>query len=264
MVDIVEFQDVLLNLVVNARNAIHHHGSISLALNKVNEFNIAREYEVSKPLPSSSYVVLSVEDTGEGIPNDKFDNIFLPFASHSSREGTGLGLTMVLGFIGRHNYGLTLHSEPGDRTKFSIWIPTSYSQITEKLNNRGAESGYLRAKNIVLIDDEIDLLEVTTSLLQLHEHKVTSFNNPEEAIAFIEDNKGNIDLVITDEVMPGSIQGHNIVAMLKNVIPVILISGYTAPGDIKGIEHMLLAKPFSNNALHQKIAEVLNSFNMKT
>jgi signal transduction histidine kinase len=178
MVDILEFQDVLLNLVVNARNAIHHHGDISLAVNKANEFNLTGEYVVSKPLPSSSYVVLSVEDTGEGIPNDKFDDIFLPFASHSSKEGTGLGLTMVLGFIGRHNYGLTLHSEPGVGTKFSIWIPKSYPPITEKLNRHETESGYLRAKNIVLIDDEIDLLEVTTSLLQLHDHKVTSFNNP--------------------------------------------------------------------------------------
>jgi ATP-dependent Lon protease len=64
--------------------------------------------------------------------------------------------------------------------------------------------------------------------------------------------------------MPGSIQGHNIVAMLKDIIPVILISGYTAPENIKGLKHMLLAKPFSNNALEQKIAEVLNSFKMKT
>ncbi|MEP7706730.1 PAS domain S-box protein [Paraglaciecola sp. 25GB23A] len=263
-VDILEFQDVLLNLVVNAKNAIHHHGSISLAVNKAKEFNAAGEYEVSKPLASSAYVVLSVEDTGEGIPNDKFDDIFLPFASHSSKEGTGLGLTMVLGFIGRHNYGLTLHSEPGVGTKFSIWIPESYPQITEKLNSHGAESGYLRAKNIVLIDDEIDLLNVTTSLLQLHDHKVTSFNNPEEAIAFIEDNKESIDLIITDEVMPGSIQGHNIVAMLKDFIPVILISGYTEPDNIKGLEHLLLAKPFGNNALHQKIAEVLNGVKMET
>lgn len=242
-------------MVLNGRNAITHHGTISLRTTIENAANQREEYFAVKPYKATSYIKFVVEDDGVGIPRDKFEDIFLPFKTYS-KTGSGLGLSMVYGFANRYGYGLSLQSSVNEGTCFSIWIPISdeLNSTAPSLNISNLRSTqHSRHLNIVLIDDEVDVLNVNKKLLEDHEHKVSAFSSAHCAVQYLDNPSQVVDIIITDEVMPGEIQGHDIIHRYQHNYPIILVTAFSQTKNIKGLEHVILHKPFSINALLEKI-----------
>ena len=259
-VDLNDIQDAVLNLVINAKNSISGSGNISVTVKRTEKFNCADDYIVVEPSRSSEYIEIHIKDNGCGIPKDKFDDIFSPFESYSSVSGTGLGLAMVLGFVTRYKYGLAINSNVGKGTCFSISIPMTTLEINAQSPNAIYSTPKVDTLTVVLIDDEVELAKVAALLLESMGHNVLIFNIPSEACRYIESNMASIDLVITDEVMPGEMQGHDLMKRFSTLIPMILVSGYSKLADVEDYNEYLLAKPFRREALASKISSTLESF----
>ena len=250
-----DLEDAILNLVLNARNAITHHGTISLRTTIENTFNQREEYFTLTPHKASRYIKFAVEDDGVGIPRDKFDDIFLPFKTFS-KTGSGLGLSMVYGFANRYGYGLSLNSSVNEGTCFSIWIPISEESDSTSPSSNISNlhfNQYSRPLNIVLIDDEVDVLSVNKKLLEDHDHIVTAFNSAMNATQYLDNASHPVDIIITDEVMPGEIQGHDLIQRYQHDYPIILVTGFSETKNTKGLEHLILHKPFNIDSLLEKI-----------
>ncbi|WP_100643466.1 hybrid sensor histidine kinase/response regulator [Alteromonas facilis] len=260
LLDKYELEDAVLNLVLNARNAIEHHGNIDIRIQLRDASAMHERFFVNTPLLSERYLAIEVEDTGCGIAQDRFEDIFLPFKSYVGK-GSGLGLAMVYGFAVRNEYGLSLCSRPGKGSCFSIWIPDRhFIKRPTKLNNHLTFEAIEEPLTVVLIDDERDLLDITQKLLVSLGHTVLSFGQPAKAQSFIEQNLTNIDIVVTDEVMPGNIQGHDIAKQFSHDLPVVITSGYAEPIHVSGMGNISLQKPFKSEQLIDKMAEVMAQF----
>lgn len=264
-IDSNDLQDSILNLVINAKNSISANGNIDLTIRRMTEFNQAGDHLIMAPAHASEYIAIKIQDDGCGIPRDKFDSIFKAFESYSNVNGTGLGLAMVLGFVTRYNYGLVMNSTVGKGTHFSIYIPVTNIQIKPrspmKLNSN-LTKGTLKPRTlkIVLVDDEVELADVTSSLLESMGHTVLAFNIASQAYKYIESNLGSIDLIITDEIMPGEIQGHDLLKKFSKLIPMILVTGYSKLANIESYSENILAKPFIREDLKNKINSTLEAF----
>lgn len=260
-----ELEDVILNLVLNAKDAIEHHGDIDIRISKNNARLLYKDYIVTSPAEADAdadaddYILIEVEDDGCGIETDKYEEIFLPFKTYKS-AGTGLGLSMVYGFVGRYNYGLSLSSILGKGSCFRIWIPcksVSTDSISLKYDVSVHKEVNNQPLNIVLIDDESELLYIVSELLKSKLHIVHAFNNPKNALRYIDTAPKPIDVIVTDEVMPGEIQGHDLVKKFYGHIPIVLMTGYLDPKNIHGFEDVLLQKPFTVDKLMEKIHSVI-------
>ncbi|MDC0603467.1 ATP-binding protein [Aliiglaciecola sp.] len=254
-----ELEDVILNLVLNAKDSIEHHGNIDIRISKKNRRLLNEDYVVAAPEEADDYIVIEVEDSGCGIETDKYEDMFLPFKTYKS-AGTGLGLSMVYGFVGRYNYGLSLHSILGKGSCFKIWIPctgvsTNSFNLEDDLSER--KSTNCQPLNIVLIDDETELLNIVSELLKSKLHIVHAFNKPSDALRYVDSTSQPIDVIVTDEVMPGEIQGHDLVNKFYGHIPIVLMTGYSEPKNINGLEDVLLNKPFTVEELIEKIYSVI-------
>lgn len=185
--------------------------------------------------------------------------MFLPFKTYKS-AGTGLGLSMVYGFVGCYNYGLSLHSILGKGSCFKIWIPctgvsTNSFNLEDDLSER--KSTNCQPLNIVLVDDETELLNIVSELLKSKLHIVHAFNKPSDVLRYVDSTSQPIDVIVTDEVMPGEIQGHDLVNKFYGHIPIVLMTGYSEPKNINGLEDVLLNKPFTVEELIEKIHSVI-------
>lgn len=253
-----ELEDSLLNLVMNAKNSIEESGEIIIESNCVNKFNPEFHNSVIEPTQSDYYAMISVVDTGKGIDEELFTKIFSPFFTTDSLNGTGLGLSMVAGFASRYGYGLTVHSTVGRGSTFSLWMPCEPNFVELKkveensytLINNKAMSDVSFSKALV-VDDEVEIANVVTEYLSDKASAVYRFNDSSLALTWLKEHGSEIDLLITDEVMPGDVQGHHLIAetrkMAKNA-KLVLMSGYmdAIEFDLNGVD--LLAKPFN---LHQ-------------
>lgn len=252
-----DLEDAILNLVLNARNAITHHGTISLRTTIENTVNQHEEYFAVAPQNASKYIKFVVEDNGVGVPRDKFEDIFLPFKTFTKTgSGLGLGLSMVYGFANRCGYGLSLHSKVNEGTCFSIWIPVSEETHSDSPSTNISSlrfEQYSRPLNIVLIDDEVDVLAVNKKLLEDNGHLVTDFSSAQNAMQYLDDTSQNVDIIITDEVMLGEIQGHDLIHRYQHDYPIILVTGFSKTKNTRGLEHIILHKPFSIHSLLEKI-----------
>lgn len=250
-----DLEDAILNLVLNARNAITHHGTISLRTTIENTVNQHEDYFAVTPRKASKYIKFVVKDNGIGIPRDKFEDIFLPFKTFT-KTGSGLGLSMVYGFANRCGYGLSLSSKVNEGTSFSIWIPISEQSYSASTSTNISSLGfnqYTRSLTIVLVDDEVDVLSVNKKLLEDNGHSVIDFASAQDAMKYLDNAAQPVDIIITDEVMPGEIQGHDLIHRYQHSYPIILVTGFSKTKNTRGLENMILHKPFSINALLEKI-----------
>ncbi|WP_206485643.1 ATP-binding protein [Thalassotalea sp. G2M2-11] len=253
-----DFEDVLLNLLLNATAAIKKHGTVSLDVREVFKIDNEKHF-VLQPSHSKSYLLIEVIDDGMGIAPELIEDIFLPFKSYNKKEkGSGLGLAIVYSYLESKNFGLSVNSIVGEGSTFSIWIPYN-DENTQKqpLRQEKAVGDITQSLNIILVDDEKELQDTTAALLELKKHHVTKFSVASEAVDFIEMNRDMIDLIITDEIMPGEIQGHNILESYKDKIPTILITGYADNEKMEGYQNYIVKKPFSIEELLQKASLII-------
>lgn len=255
-VDDEEFQDVFTNLYINALNAVTENGFLLIETRSRSKFRSPRNaYVYSTPGIADKYIVLSVTDNGCGIAADKIEKVFLPFVSFSeNKQGTGLGLAMVGGFASRNSYGLTLESAPGAGTKIAIWFPVQEYNNINKPKEDKKDTPVLRKLRVVLIDDEKDVLDAIAEMLMINGYAVTKFDDSSKGMAWIEQNKNAVDLIISDLTMPGPVQGNNIYNAFNDSIPVIMISGLFDDAETTNKYEHMLKKPVYMNALLKTIS----------
>jgi two-component system, cell cycle sensor histidine kinase and response regulator CckA len=261
MADITQIDQVLINLVSNAKDAMPKGGSLTVETKAVwldKKFN--QTHGFGKP---GNYGSISVTDTGSGMDEETLKKIFEPFfTTKETGKGTGLGLSIVYGIIKQHNGYVTVASEPGKGTKFSIYLPAvkaEASRETKELTaaKRGSET-------ILLAEDDVYVREIATELLQVLGYRVIEAEDGEEAVRKYSEHRDAIDLLILDVVMPvknGKAAYDEIRAMNPSA-RAIFMSGYT--GDIlfdRGVEDVgldYITKPLSTDELLAKVREVLD------
>ena len=257
-----DLEDVITNLCVNARDAMPLGGRISIETRTITiGSNEKSKLGQLKPGP---YVQISVSDTGCGMPSEVLEKIFEPFYSTKERgKGTGLGLSMVYGFTKRSGGLITVYSEEGLGTTFNLYLQAAERReiVLDDEPKRSNEQEVTRTGKILIVDDEEDLLEIAETLLTETGYETVVANSGEEAVNILKTDD-TIDMVFSDVVMPGEIDGFKLVEIIKDIRPnvkVCLASGFT--GSLASTERLealncrLLKKPYLNKELLSFIRE---------
>jgi two-component system cell cycle sensor histidine kinase/response regulator CckA len=259
-VDQTQIEQVLLNLFVNAWQAMPEGGNLFLETKNV---SLGPDYIRPFALQAGDYVRISVADTGIGMDKETRQRIFEPFfTTKEMGRGTGLGLAAVYGIIKNHGGFINVYSEIGHGTTFNIYLPASERAMpTETMVSGEIQGG---TETIFLVDDESTILEVMEKALTLSGYKVILAQGGEEAVEVYKKEKDRIDLVLLDMIMPG-MSGGKVFDLLREMNPgvkVILSSGYSMGGEASKILARgckgFMQKPFGIKELSQKIREVLD------
>jgi len=225
--DTTQIHQVLMNLCVNARDAIHAGGKITLSAENI--YISENEIGGSPAMKPGVYVRLTVTDTGEGIPRENLDRIFEPFfTTKEIGKGTGLGLSTVLGIVKSHEGFVTVYSEPGLGTSFKIHLPAIVG-ATDDITAATPASRCGRQELILIVDDEAALRQALRLALENSNYRVLVAVDGREAIKLFLANRGSVRLVLTDIMMPG-MNGVALIRALRALEPrlrVVAVSGLT-------------------------------------
>ena len=258
-----QIEQVVLNLVINARDAMPHGGNLTLATSDFYmDENFVRRYPY--PVNVGNYILLNVSDSGIGMDPATKARIFEPFFTTKEKgKGTGLGLSMVYGIVKQSNGYIDVSSEIGIGTSFEIYLPKVDDAID--IATTTVTSGSLRGSEIILlVEDDPSLRVLAAHTLESFGYTVLEANSGAEALEICRQHEGQIHLLLTDVVMPG-MSGRVLAEQLLPQRPglkVIYMSGYT--GQTVGAHGVLaegsyfLPKPFTREALARKIREVLD------
>jgi nitrogen-specific signal transduction histidine kinase/CheY-like chemotaxis protein len=251
-VDVGELELALVNIAVNARDAMPDGGKIELSV---------RNITVTPGGPPSGitgeFVAIRMEDTGTGIPPDVLPRVFEPFfTTKTVGKGTGLGLSQVYGFAHQSGGTVTIESRPGRGTAITIYLPRSHkpvAKIPPAGDPQNAKPGH---GTVLVVEDNAEVAEVTAGLLAQLGYRVIPVESATEALARLEDVA--VDLVFSDIVMPGPMDGLALAREIRTRhphVPVLLTSGYTdlAPGT--EVEFRILRKPFELATLESAVHE---------
>ncbi len=257
-----QIEQVLMNLVVNSKDAMPQGGKITIqTANTTLNNEDRREYTYIQP---GSYVVLSVSDTGEGMDKETQLRIFEPFFTTKEKgKGTGLGLSTVYGIIKQSRGYVLVESEPGQGTTFRIYLP----RVEDALEPAGAVGAARThaggSETVLLVEDEESVRQLVRETLESKGYKVLEADNGEAALQIVSRHPGKIDMLITDVVMPG-MSGRELSARLCASCPqtkVLYLSGYTEDAIVhEGVvdpDTAFLQKPFTLQMLSRKVREVL-------
>jgi signal transduction histidine kinase len=259
-VDPTQVEQIVVNLLVNAREASPRGGKVTIATANAPIPPAAGPTAA----PAGDYVLLVLSDSGSGIAPEIRDRIFEPF--FTTKEGTesrGLGLATVYGIVQQNGGHLALHSEVGLGTTFRIYLPRTLEAPVPPAPVPAGARPVGGGETLLLVEDNDDLRNATHGLLEALGYRVAAAANGAEALATLEEMEGGIDLVISDVVMPG-MSGPELVERLRARSPeirVILMSGYTdnvivRHGVLEG-EYDFLEKPFSADRLAARIRRAL-------
>ena len=251
-----QMEQVILNLVVNARDAMPTGGTLQIRTSN----KVVLEGSTSPALPAGEYVCLSVSDTGVGIFPEHVHQIFEPFFTTKPHgQGTGLGLPTAFGIVKQSGGDLVVSSTPGSGSCFRVFLPrnTGESLSHEPPEISSQRETPLKPLNILLVEDEPIVRRTACSLLESMGMSVLQAGGATQALALFEINRGNIDLLLTDIVMPG-MSGVDLASKLHDIQPelrIVYMSGHSnaPPGDKFGTA--FLQKPFTLAALRACILE---------
>ncbi len=262
-VDRGQIEQVLLNLAVNARDAMPSGGKLIIETAKVElDEAYARNHVSVKPGP---YLMLSITDTGIGMSPDVMKQIFEPFFTTKERgKGTGLGLSTVYGIVKQSEGNIWVYSEPGKGTTFKVYLPRIDEALEEVSKKKAKKELPGGGETILVIEDEEIVRKLTVKLLRQQGYRILEVCRWEEALTLCEECRDPIHLILTDVVMP-EVNGPQLMERLRQVrqdFKVIYMSGYADQTIVKlgildqGIS--FLQKPFSQDSLLHKIREVLD------
>ncbi len=261
-VDTAQIDQVLLNLFINAGQAMPYGGDLY-----IHTENLELSQRDLEPygLDPGKYVKVSVTDTGIGMDEKTMKNVFDPFfTTKELGRGTGLGLASVYGIMKNH-YGLVnVYSELGNGSTFNLYLPASAKKAMEEQAQDVSELESIGPKTILLVDDEPFIQDVGQEILEHLGHQVLVAGSGMEAVKKLEGSQAAIDLVILDMIMP-EMGGGEVFDHLKDVDPdvrVLLSSGYSINGRAQDILDKgcvgFIQKPFTINQLRQKLREINN------
>ena len=269
LADANQLESALLNLIINARDAMPGGGRITIETSNayLDEAYAARFGDVK----DGQYVMLSVSDTGSGIPADRLAKVFEPFfTTKDPGKGTGLGLAMVHGFVKQSGGHIRIYSETGLGTAVKIYLPrlkgemlTKQAAVKEQCER--AVKPAVAGESILLVEDDNGVREYATDVLEELGYRVQAAASAEEALQYVS-GPGRLDLLFTDVVLGGSLNGRQIadeVSKLRPHIPVLFTTGYTRNaivhrGQLDDGVH-LLTKPYTSHELGEKVRSLLDT-----
>ncbi len=260
-----QLEQVLLNLVLNARDAMPDGGTVT-----IETFNVALtpEYAALKPVATivpGPHVLLTVGDTGVGMDRQTVGRAFEPFfTTKAIGAGTGLGLATVYGIVKQSGGYIWAYSEPGQGTTFKIYLPVVGAMLTEGGGNDSMPMA-LDGEAVLVVEDEASVRMIIGRVLREQGYRVLEASQGLEALAIAGDTATRIDLIIADVVMPG-LGGRELAGRLAEQrpgVPVLFTSGYTGHDVVeRGLierEWPFLAKPVAPDALARKVRELLDA-----
>ncbi|MGI5836547.1 MAG: PAS domain S-box protein [Chloroflexota bacterium] len=252
---------VITNLISNAREALDDSGRITIETDNIYVEELTGRYN---RVEKGEYALLTVADTGPGIPMEIADKIFDAFFTtkqgSTKRRGAGLGLSIVQAIINDHRGYIDLKSEVGKGTAFTVFIPVSRQLISEKPN----ESVVGGTESVLIVDDDQSMQKVTGEQLRTLGYRVETVASGEEAVAFLKEHE--VDLVILDMVMPTGIDGAESYRRIVEIRPgqkTIIVSGYSESVQLKDAQRLgvrtFLRKPLTLKRLAQAVRQELDS-----
>jgi PAS domain S-box-containing protein len=255
-----QIEQVIINLAVNARDAMPSGGTLTL---ETADESLPEENAAALSIPPGHYAVLRVRDTGVGMSDEIRQHMFEPFfTTKTDGKGTGLGLSTVYGIIKQTGGAIEVSSEPGAGAVFTIHLPVvAEEERDEQPASEGVQTAARGSGTIVVVEDDASVREMTGRILENGGYTVLAAESAEKALDLLAGGR-HVDLVITDMVMPG-MNGMELslaVQQMRPELPVLFISGYTDdPGIRLGVPDGLpfLLKPFHTNELLNKVAELL-------
>ena len=264
-VDPAQMEQVVMNLVVNARDAMPGGGRIKISTDDV---VLDDDYARTHPLVAAGeYVMLTVNDTGVGITDEVKEHIFEPFfTTKEVGQGTGLGLSTCFGIVAQMGGHITVDSEPGNGATFSVYMPRATGHCPDEGPEEREENAAGGSETVMIVEDEVAVLKVASEILRRHGYTVLEASNGHEAIWLAQERANErIDLLVTDVVMPlmGGPQLATQMADLHPETSVLYTSGY--PGDHildEGLQSQavrFLPKPYNQDSLTFKVRQALES-----
>lgn len=256
-----QMYQALLNLFSNGVQAMEESGG-RLTISATSLFLQAPQKSATGDIPPGRYVRLSISDTGHGIPSHLLERIFDPYyTTRKFGKGAGMGLSTVHGIIQSHNGAIQVHSIAGEGATFSIFLPVIDAETPEAFADSSLQTG---SETILLVDDELSLLEVSSRVLQKLGYQVIAKNDPQKALDLLRQDPEQVQLLITDMTMPG-MSGSELAEKaleLRADLPIILCTGYSDRIDERqatriGISRYI-EKPVDQARLSSAIRSVLH------
>jgi CheY-like chemotaxis protein len=257
-----QIEQAILNLVINARDAMPNGGTLAIETNNTNlDESFASSHVPTQP---GAYVEVAVTDTGSGITEEVMARLFEPFfTTKEVGKGTGLGLSTTYGIVKQSGGYLWCETEVGRGTTFRVYLPRVDEPVAHPEPRLAQPPIHPGDETVLLVEDEPEVRSLVQRILKTQGYTVVTAANPDEAIAVAREFKGTIQVMVTDVVMPG-MSGLQLAERLMPTRPnmrVLFVSGYTH--DTIGHHGVLdpgtafLQKPFTPNALARKVREVL-------
>ncbi|SIQ01698.1 PAS fold-containing protein [Rhizobium sp. RU33A] len=263
LIDPSQLENAILNLAINARDAMDGRGRLTIeAANSVLDDEYARTHDDVRP---GQYVMVAVSDTGSGIPLDIIEHVLEPFfTTKSDGKGSGLGLSMVYGFIKQSGGHLKIYSEAGHGTTMKLYMPRT-NQVEDSLTDLSAAPAKGGTETVLVVEDDDGVRETSVALLADLGYRVLKAHDAQAAFAIV--NSGvQIDLLFTDVVMPGPMRSTELARKAKALFPrmaILYTSGYTENSIVHGgkldVGVELLSKPYTREALARKVRHVLGN-----
>lgn len=257
-IDSTQFEQIVMNLVVNARDAMPQGGLVTLTTGKG---RISPGEEQLPELKPGDYIVIKVSDTGVGMDREVRGRIFEPFfTTRKQAGGTGLGLAIVYGAVKQNNGAIRVDSTPGRGTEFTVYLPwaAEHAQPAVPASVAASQGG---SETVLLIEDDTEMRNMLTYILRGFGYTVIPASDGQQGVEAARQHGGKIHLVLTDIAMP-RLSGPAAVEQIRRERPEIkalMMTGFAEPALLQGkpIEHAVLEKPITPEALARKIREVL-------
>jgi len=253
-----QIEQVIMNLVVNSRDAMPEGGTLTL---KTANATLDKEGAARLGVGPGPYVTLTIQDTGVGMDEETRARVFEPFFT-TKEKGTGLGLPTVFGIVRQSGGAVEVQSHPGQGTCFNVWLPRLLSATLEQrvaLQTGPTPDG---AETILVVEDERAVRNLARRVLTTAGYTVLLAESAQEALKTLHGHSGRVDLVLTDVVMPGT-KGTDFardLARTHQSLRVLFMSGYSAPLSTEQPEWgvRFISKPFAAEELVRKVREVLD------
>jgi CheY-like chemotaxis protein len=252
------FESAILNLTLNARDAMPNGGLLSI---RTEIADLSQGYAIG--VAPGEYVCVSVSDTGGGMAQEVLGRAFEPFfTTKAMGKGTGMGLSMVYGFAKQSGGHVTIESRVGSGTSVRLYLPVaSGSNVPRPVDARASDELKGGSERILLVEDEPQLRRFVSAQLRGLGYQVTEAEAGAPAIAIL-DGGADVDLLFTDVMMPGGISGFELVARARAMRPgikVLLTTGYAAETDrIADIRDLVLKKPYKKQQLAETLRQALD------
>jgi signal transduction histidine kinase/CheY-like chemotaxis protein len=266
LTDPAQLESAVLNLALNARDAMPGGGRLTIELaNKVLDVQYARAHAEVVP---GDYVMVAVSDTGHGMTADVVARVFEPFfTTKTEGRGTGLGLAMVFGFAKQSGGHVKIYSEPGEGTSVKLYLPRAVGAVVATGQRSGAPAELPHGSaTILVVEDEAGVREIAVAILRSLGYRVLEAPDGDEGLRVFGAHAAEIDMLLTDVVLPGKVRGRGLaerITAMRPEVKVLFMSGYTENsivhhGRLDDGVH-LLGKPFKREQLARRVAEVLEA-----